>query len=353
MSSRVTFVTADPSWPARLAEHFHFIPAGTLPDLYTAGQVLPSLQPAVIVVDDRVADGVGPAEISLQVQKWLPQARVVLLSGPASLGLTLPGITVLPRDLPILEVGRAIGLPPKAVGRSLVLAVTAMKGGVGKTTVALLVAAQLSRRPGRVVVWDCDFPQALIHQALRLPAEVPTIWDYLQEEGAPIEAFIRPSASGIYVLPAPIRPDQVVVPDERLAREVIQDLRGLFEYIVMDNDAELQKNPIVVTAAQELADRILAVTDLEYFSLESFRRLMVALAGLGAAERVVVVANDGRRSGEGPGEIRRVLRELGLAHLPFFLIPHSSAVRRSQREGKPPLLREAEALVEFLVGEQG
>ena len=145
----------------------------------------------------------------------------------------------------------------------------------------------------------------------------------------------------------------MIVPDERLAREVIGELRGLFEYVVLDNDAELQKNPIVVTAAQELADWILAVTDLEYFSLESFRRLMVALAGLGATERVAVVANDGRRSGEGPGEIRRVLKELGLGHLPFFLIPHSAAVRRSQREGKPPLLKEAEALVDFLLGGKG
>ncbi len=352
MSSRITFVTTDPSWPARLAEHFHFIPAGTLPDLFTAGQVLSALRPDLILVDDRVADGVGPAETSTQLQKELPQARVVLLSGPATTGLELPGITILPRDLPILELGQALGLPPKAVAHSRLIAVTAMKGGVGKTTVALLVAAQLARRPGRVVIWDCDFPQALVHQALHLPADIPTFWNYLQEGDAPIEAFIRPSTAGIYLLPAPLRPDQVVIPDERLAREVIRDLRGLFEYIVMDNDAEIQKNPIVVTAVQELADWILAVTDLEHFSLQSFRRLMVALAGLGASERVVVVANDGRRSGEKPDEIRRALKELGLAHLPFFPIPHSPAVRRSQREGPPPLLKEAAALVEFLLEER-
>jgi MinD-like ATPase involved in chromosome partitioning or flagellar assembly len=349
VSSRVTFVTTDPGWPARLAEQFHFVPAGTLPDLFTAGQVVSALQPTVIVVDDRVANGVGPAEISQRLQGWLPQARVVLLSGPATTGLDLPGITILPRDLPTAEIGRAIGLPPRAVARSRVITVTAMKGGVGKTTVALLIAAQLARRPGRVVVWDCDFPQALVHRALHLPAEIPTIWDYLQDMSAPIEAFIRPSDSGIYVLPGPLRPDQVVVPDERLAREVVRDLRGLFEYVVMDDDAEIQKNPVVVTAVQELADWIVAVTDLEYFSLESFRRLMVALAGLGAAERVVVVANDGRRSGEKPDEIRRVLQELGLEGRPFFLFPHSPAVRQSQRAGPPPLLKEAQALVELLL----
>ena len=352
MSSRLTFVTADPSWPARLAEQFHFLPAGMLPDLYSAGQVLSSLQPTVVLVDDRVANGLGPAEISHRLQGWLPQARVVLLSGPATAGMQLPGITILPRDLPIPDLGRALGLPPRAVAHSRVITVTAMKGGVGKTTVALLVAAQLARRPGRVVVWDCDFPQALVHQALKLPAEIPTIWDYLQDMSAPIEAFIRPSAAGIYVLPAPARPDQVVIPDERLAREVVRDLRGLFEYIVLDNDAEIQRNPVAVTAAQELADWILAVTDLEYFSLESFRRLMVALAGLGVADRVAVVANDGRRSGERPEEIRRVLKELGLAHLPFFLFPHSPAVRQSHRSGEPPLLKEAEALVRTLLEEE-
>lgn len=351
MSHRVTFVTADPSWPARLSEHFHFIPAGTLPDLFTAGQVLSSLHPSIVVVDDQVADGVGPAEISLQLQKWLPQAKVVLLSGPATAGMTLPGVTILPRELPVVEIGQAIGLPKKAVARSRVIAVTAMKGGVGKTTVALLLAAQLARRRGRVVLWDCDFPQALVHQALRLPAGTPTLWDYLQELDAPLEGFIYPSPSGIHVLPAPLRPDQVILPDERLAREVVRELRGLFDYIVMDNDAEVQKNPLVVTVVRELADWVLAVTDLEYLSLESFRRLMVVLAGLGAAERAVVVANDGRRSGERPGEIRRILRELGLGELPLFFIPHSSAVRRSQREGKMPLLREAEALADFLLEE--
>jgi MinD-like ATPase involved in chromosome partitioning or flagellar assembly len=352
VSSRVTFVTTDPGWPARLAEHFHFLPAGTLPDLFTAGQVLAALQPNLIIVDDRVANGVGPAEISRKLQSWLPHGHVILLSGPATAGLDLPGITILSRETPIVDLGRAIGLPPRAVAQSRVITITAMKGGVGKTTVALLVAAQLARRPGRVVVWDCDFPQALVHRALHLPIEIPTIWDYLQDASAPIEAFIRPSDAGIYVLPAPTRPDQVVIPDERLAREVVRDLRALFEYVVLDNDAEVQKNPVAVTAAQELADWILAVTDLEFFSLESFRRLMVALAGLGVADRVVVVANDGRRTGEKPDEIRRVMKELGLDHLPFFLIPHAAAVRQSQRAGNPPLLKEAEALVEFLLKEE-
>ncbi len=353
MSSRVTFVTADPGWPARLAEHFAFLPAGTLPDLYSAGQVLAALQPELIVVDDRVANGVGPSEITRRLHGWLPGARVVLLSGPATTGMDLPGITILPRDMPVEELGRALGLPPRAVARSRVITVTAMKGGVGKTTVALLVAAQLARRPGKTIVWDCDFPQSLVSRALQLPDEIPTLCDYLEGPEAPLASFVQSSRSGIFVLPAPLRPDQVVLPDERLAREVVRDLRGLYEYVVLDNDAELQKNPVAVTAAQELADWILAVTDLEYFSLESFRRLMVALAGLGVTERVVVVANDGRRSGERPDEIRRILQELGLAHLPFFLIPHAQSVRQGQREGKPPLLKEADALVKLLLGEKG
>ncbi len=352
MSSRVTFITTDPGWPARLAERFHFVQAGTLPDLFTAGQVLAALRPNIILVDDRVADGVGPAELSRKLRSFLPAAGVVLLSGPATAGLDLPGITVLPRDLPIAEIGQAIGLSKKAVARSRVIAVTAMKGGVGKTTVALLVAAQLARRPGRVVVWDCDFPQSLVHRALHLPTEIATVWDYLQDMTAPIDSFIQPSEAGIYVLPAPLRPDQIIIPDERLAREIVRDLCGLFEYVVLDNDAEIQKNPLVVTAVQELASKILAVTDLEFFSLESFRRLMVALAGLGATDRIIVVANDGRRSGERPDEIRRVLKELGLAHLPFFLFPHSPAVRQSQRAGNPPLLKEAESLVDFILREE-
>jgi MinD-like ATPase involved in chromosome partitioning or flagellar assembly len=354
VSGRITFVTNDPSWPARLAEQFHFLPAGTLPDLYTAGQVLSSLQPSLVLVDDRVANGLGPVEISTSLKAWLPHAQVVLLSGPTTAGLDLdiPGVTVLSQDMPLEELGQVIGLAPKAVAKSTVITITAMKGGVGKTTVALLVAAQLAQRKGRVVVWDCDFPQALVHQALKLPAEIPTIWDYLQDMSAPIEAFVRPSDAGIYVLPAPMRPDQIVVPDERLAREVVRDLCSLFEYVVLDNDAEIQKNPIVVTAAQELSDWILAVTDLEYFSLESFRRLMVALAGLGATDRVAVVANDGRRSGDRPKEIRRILKELGLSHLPFFLIPHASDVRRSHRTGKPPLLKEAGRLVDTLLERQ-
>jgi len=351
VSSRITFVTTDPGWPARLAEHFHFIPSGTLPDLFTTGQVLVALQPNVILVDDRVANGVGPVEITRRLQAWTPHGNVVLLSGPATAGLDLPGITILPRDLPIIDLGVAIGLPSRATGHSRVFMVTAMKGGVGKTTVALLVAAQLAQRQGRVVIWDCDFPQALIHRALHLPDELATFWDFLQDPAAPIESFVHPSDANIHVLPAPMRPDQVVVPDERLAREVIRDLQALFEYVVIDNDAEIQKNPIVVTAAHEIADKILAVTDLEFFSQESFRRLMIALAGLGAADRVVVVANDGRRSGERPNEIRRIMKELGLAHLPFFLIPHAAAIRQSQRSGNPPLLKEAEALVEFLIEE--
>ena len=57
------------------------IAAFVLADCASSG---PELQPNVILVDDRVADGVGPVEIARRLQSWAPYGNVVLLTGPAT-----------------------------------------------------------------------------------------------------------------------------------------------------------------------------------------------------------------------------------------------------------------------------
>ena len=160
-----------------------------------------------------------------------------------------------------------------------IIAVTNQKGGVGKTTSAINVAAALATADRRVLLVDGD-PQgnATSGLGLTVPADVPSLYDVLLGESSAQQAIRRAvHLPKLDVLPA--TPDlagaEVELVNE-LAREsklrkALEPERGNYDYILIDCPPSLGLLTINMLAA---ADSIIIPLQCEYFALEGLSQLI-------------------------------------------------------------------------------
>ncbi|MCE7949081.1 MAG: response regulator [Chloroflexi bacterium CFX4] len=140
-----------------------------------------------------------------------------------------------------------------------VIAVYSPQGGAGKTTIATNLAAALMREGTRVLLVDCDLqfgdvgvflnlkPQATIVELIKSVDDLDTDL---------VNNVLVAHDSGLRVLTAPLRPeDAEYVPTAKVPL-LIEKLRGLFDYIVVDMNSRVDE---MALALFDMASRILLV----------------------------------------------------------------------------------------------
>ena len=160
-----------------------------------------------------------------------------------------------------------------------IIAITNQKGGVGKTTSAINVAAALATADRRVLLVDGD-PQgnATSGLGLSVPADMPSLYEVLLGEVAAGQVIRRGvHLSKLDVLPA--TPDlagaEVELVNE-LAREsklrkALEPERANYDYILIDCPPSLGLLTINMLAA---ADSVIIPLQCEYFALEGLSQLL-------------------------------------------------------------------------------
>ena len=213
--------------------------------------------------------------------------------------VVIPVVPPDPADTPIARAAEAaVGVrggrqPWPRPPRCRIMTIANQKGGVGKTTTAVNLAASLAQHGSRVLVVDLD-PQGNASTALDVAHHIgaPSVYDVLVDD-RPLAEVVRPAGemTGLYCAPATIdlagaeiELVPVVARELRLARALkAYDMSNL-DYVLVDCPPSLG---LLTLNALVAAEEVLLPIQCEYYALEGVQQL------LNTAELVRVNFNPG------------------------------------------------------------
>lgn len=168
-----------------------------------------------------------------------------------------------------------------------ILAIANQKGGVGKTTTTINLAASLARMQKRVLLVDLD-PQgnATMGSGVNKNELERSVYDVLTNQCTTAEAIAVPPESGFSVLPAngdltaaEVELIDVEEKEQRLKQALATELEN-FDYILIDCPPSLN---MLTLNALVASHGVMIPMQCEYFALEGLSALSETINGIASS----------------------------------------------------------------------
>jgi chromosome partitioning protein len=231
-----------------------------------------------------------------------------------------------------------------------IFAVANQKGGVGKTTTSVNLAASLAAAERRTLLVDCD-PQgnASSGVGVRKRTVETSLYDVMIGRAQLPDAVVQTAVPLLAVVPA--TQDLVAVELELVdaadratrLRAALEGHIGGYDYVILDCPPSLG---LLTLNALTAAHRVLVPLQCEYYALEGLTHLMATIDRVRAAynpdlgvEGVVLTMFDGRNS------LTHQVADEVKAHFHVFdaIIPRNVKLSEAPSHGQPVLLYDVQS----------